>query len=199
LPTGEVHVGGKTRPEIGRRPGRACARLTLPIARPRAVPPGPAPTRNAVPAAPPAANDDPPMTRRPHPRTGTATVELAVLAPLLVFLVLIAVDFARIFHTAVTVSNCARNGALWESNPTTQIESRYKTLTEAALADATDLNDPDDPPTVSSVSGTDPDGRAYVEVTVSARFQTVARLPWLPNNLAVTRTVRMAKVSPYPR
>src|SRR5687768_2079525 len=48
-------------------------------------------------------------------RRGAVAVELAVVAPLLVFLLLIAVDFARIFYTSLTLANCARNGALFES------------------------------------------------------------------------------------
>jgi Flp pilus assembly protein TadG len=141
------------------------------------------------------------MTTRPagRHRTGAATAELAVLAPLLVFLLLVAVDFARIFYTAVTVSNCARNGAMWESNPNDQTESKYKNTREAALADGSNLYDPDRPPTVTSASGTDVDGRQYVEVTVTHRFRTVSRFPGLPTDLIVSRTVRMAKVSPYPR
>ena len=73
--------------------------------------------------------------RNRETRRGTAAVELAVLAPFLVFLLLIAVDFARIFYAAVILDNCARNGAMYEADPYIRVESPYKTTADAALAD----------------------------------------------------------------
>lgn len=124
-------------------------------------------------------------------RRGVAAVELAFLLPLLVFLFLIAVDFGRIFYFSVTIGNCARNGALWQSDPYAQLESPYKTLTEAALADAFNLNDPDNVPAVTSTTGTDGSSNAYVEVTVTYRFQTLTRFPGIPSDTNLSRTVRM--------
>ena len=125
-------------------------------------------------------------------RRAAAAVEMAFLAPLLVFLMLIAVDFARIFYKSLTLANCARNGALWESDPYYRAASPYKTVTEAALADADNLYDPERPPRVTTGSGVDDTGKPYVEVTVSQRFKTVSRLPFIPADLDVIRTVRMA-------
>ena len=50
-------------------------------------------------------------------RHGTAAVELAVLAPFLVFMMVIAVDWARVFYYTVTINDCARNGALYMYAP----------------------------------------------------------------------------------
>src|SRR5688500_14469174 len=85
-------------------------------------------------------------------RRGAAVVELAVLLPLLVFLFVIAVDFARIFYYSVTLTNCARAGAMYASDPTTSGESAFASTQAAALADATNLSPP---PTVTSVNGVD--------------------------------------------
>lgn len=129
-----------------------------------------------------------------HSRRGVAAVELAVLAPFLVFLVLIAVDFARIFYMSQTLANSARNGALWESDPYVRAESIYKTVDEAALADATNImNEPNNKPRVSTASGTDASGVQWVEVTVKYRFRTVSRFPGIPNDVDLARTVRMAR------
>ena len=49
-------------------------------------------------------------------RPGVATVELAVVLPLLCFLFVIAVDFARVFYFDLTVANCARSGAIYASH-----------------------------------------------------------------------------------
>jgi Flp pilus assembly protein TadG len=124
-------------------------------------------------------------------RPGAAAVEMALLLPILSFLCVIAVDFARIFYFSVTVENCARNGALYQSDPYAPAESQYPTVTAAALADASNLNDPSNPPTVSTASGSDSSG-PYIEVTVAYTFQTITNFPGVPATLTLRRTVRMA-------
>src|SRR5687768_10783993 len=116
----------------------------------------------------------PPKSRRGR-REGAAAVELALLLPLLGFLCVISVDFARIFYYSQAVANCARDGALWESDSYVREESRYATLEEAAFADASNLNDPANKPTVTKSEGVDETGQAYVEVTVGYKFKTVTK------------------------
>jgi len=125
-------------------------------------------------------------------RRGSASVELALLLPLLGLLFLITVDFARLYYHYSIVTNCARNGALYSSDPTTATESPYPNLTAAALADAPDLSPQ---PTVSSTNGTDSSGNLYVEVTVVYPFTTISSYPGLSNPINLTRTVRM-RVAP---
>jgi Flp pilus assembly protein TadG len=139
-------------------------------------------------------------------RPGVAAVEFAVLLPFLVFMFVIAVDWARIFYYAIAVENCARNGALYMSqaqsaktiaSPYTDsgMVNLYVTakdpVTAAALADAPDLTPI---PTVTSTTGSDSNG-SYVEVTVDYPFQTMSGLSFLnflvPQSTDVTRTVRM--------
>jgi Flp pilus assembly protein TadG len=133
-------------------------------------------------------------------------VEFALLLPFLAFMFVIAVDWARIFYYSITVTNCARNGALYmslqQSATTTSspyTDSGYVNLyvnsknpvSDAALADAPDLTPT---PTVTSATGTDGNGN-YVEVTVSYTFQTVTNFAVgsfvVPSSTDVTRTVRM--------
>lgn len=121
-------------------------------------------------------------------RRGAAAVELAVLLPFLAFLFVIAVDFARIFYFSQTLENCARNGALYASDPTLAAQSPYTSVTQAALADATNLSPQ---PTVTSGSGTDASGNAYVTVTVSWTFTTVTNYPGVPSTVNLSRTVQM--------
>lgn len=122
-------------------------------------------------------------------RRGASATELALLLPLLGGLFLVSVDFARLYYHYSIVSNCARNGALYASDPVAAAESRYSSVTDAAQADANpDLNPL---PTVTSTTGTDTAGDAYVEVTVSYPFQTISNYPGLPNPINLTRTVRM--------
>jgi Flp pilus assembly protein TadG len=124
-----------------------------------------------------------------HVRRGAAATELALLLPLLGGLFLVSFDFARLYYHYSIVSNCARNGALYASDPVAAAESKYNSVTAAAQADANpDLNPL---PTVTSTSGTDSAGDPYVEVTVTYPFQTISNYPGLPNPINLSRTVRM--------
>jgi Flp pilus assembly protein TadG len=127
------------------------------------------------------------MRVRSRLRRAAAAVELAVLLPFLMFLFVIAVDWSRVFYDSVIVTNCARNGALYACDPTTQASSPYANVTEAALADASNLSPP---PTVTSTQGSDANG-SYVEVTVTYQFQTVSNFPGVPKTTTLVRTVRM--------
>jgi hypothetical protein len=113
---------------------------------------------------------------------------LAVLLPVLAFLFVITVDFARVFYYTQTIENCARNGALYAADPFAFSRSPYGSVSEAALADASNLSPQ---PTVNSVYGTDKSGNNYVDVTVTWTFTTITSFPGVPNPDPLTRTVRM--------
>jgi Flp pilus assembly protein TadG len=128
------------------------------------------------------------MLRKLNPRRkGVAALELAVLLPFLAFLFVIAVDWSRLFYCSLTVENCARNGAMYLSDPYNTTLSPYPTLTAAALADASNITPQ---PTVSSASGSD-GGGSYVDCTVSYTFQTVTNFPGVPSSNPIVRTVRV--------
>jgi Flp pilus assembly protein TadG len=131
--------------------------------------------------------------KRPR-RSGVAAVELAILLPLLAFLFVVAIDFARIFYYCVTVTNCARNGAVYACDTTSAMNSPYKSVQEAALADAGNLSPA---PTVTSTTVSDANG-SYVEVTVTYQFTTITNYPGIPRTTNVTRTVRMRQVAAVP-
>ena len=59
----------------------------------------------------------PRLTDRPAPRRGGAAAELALLLPVLSFILIVAIDFCRLFYAYNVITNCARNGALWASDP----------------------------------------------------------------------------------
>ena len=135
-------------------------------------------------------------TRRPAGRPAAAAVELALVLPFLAFLAVIGIDFARLFHTSVILGNCARNGALYESDAYNKAESPYPTVREAALADAPELKNPS--PTVTTDSGVDPTGQAYVAVTVTHHFRTIVSYPLVPDSVQLSRTVRMNRAPMNP-
>jgi Flp pilus assembly protein TadG len=124
----------------------------------------------------------------PRFRTGAAVVELAILAPLMVFLFVIAVDFARVYYFSLTLTNCARSGAFYASDPWTQVESPFTSTTDAALSEARNLSPP---PTISEKSGADGSGHAWVEVTAEHTFTTITGFPGVPNEVRLSRSVKM--------
>ena len=128
-------------------------------------------------------------------RRGAALVELAVLLPLLAFLFVIAVDFARIYHYSLTLQNCARAGAMYASDPNVADESPFASIPEAALADAVDL---DPQPTITNGTGTDASGRTYVAVAASYPYRSLTHFPGIPHTIDVVKSERMytAAVSP---
>jgi hypothetical protein len=112
------------------------------------------------------------------------------------FIFLLAVDWARVFYYSVVITNCARQGALYESDPVGMAQSPYTTVTDAALADAPDLQPP---PTVTTTSTSPPlvdaAGNPYVDVTVTWQFVTVTNYPGIGSGVTLNRTVR-TRVAP---
>jgi len=128
-------------------------------------------------------------------RYGAAVVELAILLPLLAFLFVAGVDFARVYYPALTITNAASSGALWGARDDVRAADTAG-IRKAALADATDLKPP---PTVTSVIEKDELGHACIKVTVTWTFNTVSRFPMVPNTLNLTRTVQMRIAPTQPK
>ena len=132
-------------------------------------------------------------------RRGAAATELAVWLPLLVFVLIVAIDFCRLFFSYTIITNAARNGALWASDPlanplaygaVTPSQSPYATVQDAALADANNLNPA---PNVTSSTGTDGQGNNTVSVTVQYQFNMISAYLGFSNvNLSRQVTMRMA-------
>jgi Flp pilus assembly protein TadG len=128
------------------------------------------------------------MRRPEEARRGVAAVELALLLPFLVFMFVLAIDYGRIFFFSVTITNCARAGAIYASDPYAQTESPYRTIQEAALAEAPGFAPT---PAVSSTSGYDALGHPFTEVTVEGAFSTLTTYPGVPRTTALRRTIRV--------
>ncbi|MBI1916029.1 MAG: pilus assembly protein [Planctomycetes bacterium] len=125
-------------------------------------------------------------------RRGAAAVELALLLPILTFLLLITIDYCRLFYYSQIVTNCARNGAVYASDPFAAAESPYPDLDTAAKADASSDIQPQ--LHVSSTNGTDTNG-TYTRVTVTYTFNTITSYPGIPSSVTITRTVQV-RVAP---
>ena len=114
-------------------------------------------------------------------------VELALAVPALLILLLVAVDFARIYYADIVVTNAARVGAQYASI-SEQNAADTATIEQLVRQEAANL-DPD--PTVQTTTGTDAAGDPYVEVTVTYQLDALMDWPGLPDNWTVQRALRM--------
>lgn len=117
-------------------------------------------------------------------------VELAVALPFLCAILVITIDYARLFYALATITDCARDGALYFANHPNDTAANIRA---AALADAEDLIKPDRPaPTVATKkTGPDANGDWIVEVTVTYPFTTLAHFPGIPSSTTLSRKVVM--------
>jgi hypothetical protein len=122
-----------------------------------------------------------------------ASAELAVVLSTLMFICLATCDYARCIFAAVTVANCARNGALYQCDPTFAATTPYTSLQSAVQADAGNLSPA---PTGTSTTGTDTNGNNYVEVTVTYPFRCTVNYPGIPGSITISRTARMTTAPP---
>ena len=136
-------------------------------------------------------------------RTGAAAVELAALLPFLMFVAVIATDWARLLYHTITIEQAALRGASYAADKTTQFESPYYNAVESAAveavvrAEAANLDQSKLPaPTLSNFTGAD--GRPMVTVTVQYNFSTITNFPGVPQNQTLTRqaTMRVFPVAP---
>ncbi len=127
-------------------------------------------------------------------RSAVAAVELAFLLPFLCFLFVVAVDFCRVFAFSLTLTNAARNGALYGSADRASAVDQTG-IENAARADASNF-DPQKLTVTSSVDN--PNNPTYVDVTVSYPFTTITHYPGVPTQTLLRRTVRMRVIPDTP-
>lgn len=116
-------------------------------------------------------------------RKAVAAVELAILLPFLLLLFVLAIDFARIFYFSLTVTNCARNGAIHGSQ-SVSAAGDGSAIKTAAERDAYNLD-----PKLLKVSSKSTS--AQVEVTVAYPFRTITNYPGVGGTINLVRTVKM--------
>jgi len=120
-------------------------------------------------------------------RNGAAVVELAAVLPLLLLLFAAGVDFARVYYFSQVISNGARVGAVYASNPDVADRSPYETAEEATRAALKDLKPQ---PDVNITQGSDSLGNPHAEVKVQYNFRPLTRFAGLPSVQVLTGTAR---------
>jgi Flp pilus assembly protein TadG len=121
-------------------------------------------------------------------------VELAVVAPFLVFLALGTVDFGRYAKESISVNNASRNGAYFgsvDTNPPAALPDQAG-IKNAVLQDLQTVEGVTSADvTVTSSFRTDAESYQLVSVTVSVPFKTLYGFPTAGVTLAQTCEMRM--------
>lgn len=136
-------------------------------------------------------------------RRGLAAVEVALLLPLLVFVCMATIDFARVVYALVALQNCARNGALYEFYKASgnSVPASWTDLKTAVQADEGNLSVTIPKTYGGNANPYSPQSSSnnYVTVTVQCSFTLLTLgsdqgLPAIGTPITLTQSVSM----PYP-
>ena len=131
-------------------------------------------------------------------RRGAATVEFALVLPVVMLFALACADFGRVVHAYVVVSNAARCGAEfggmhkftdftqphWEAELRTQVEAEMQTLSGFEVGNLES----------TVTTSEDSDGLAEVTVTVRYPFRTAVTWPGVPTQVDLNHRVVMRQI-----
>jgi Flp pilus assembly protein TadG len=156
--------------------------------------------------------------RRKSWEAGSAAVEMAVTLPLLILLMLGAIDLGRAFFAADAVSEAVQAGVHYGSRKTNKTDyadptspaalanyTAMQTVATNAAGDVTGFtttassfctcsNAPDTTVTCSAGCTAGNTLRFYVQVQGSNTFTTSVPYPGIPHTLAISRTAKMQVV-----
>jgi Flp pilus assembly protein TadG len=136
---------------------------------------------------------------------GQSLAEMALMLPVLVVLLLVALDFSRLYYLAMEVTDAARAGAQFGSanGAAAQNTSGIETVACNSMADlsctpgvnTTALNFCQCAGSSATISCTSPGGctavQNFVTVTATATFKTVVSYPGIPSSVPVKASVTM--------
>lgn len=125
-------------------------------------------------------------------RRGSALVEFALLAPLLLLITAGTMEFSRVFYAATVVASAARAGVQLVVEDSANA-SNFTAIQNAALADGADVAgltatasqfcQCSDGTTTSCGSGGCSSKRTYVQLLTSATFSTLGTYPMVPSSV----------------
>jgi len=131
-------------------------------------------------------------------RKGVSAVELGLILPLLMLIVLGAIDFGRFAYAYIGVTNASRAGAgfgimhpytpatesNWQASVRQAVLDELATVISGSNFTATDV-------VVTTSRVVENDGLQRITVTVTFPFQTLVAWPGIPNQVNLTRSIVM--------
>ncbi|MBI1346362.1 hypothetical protein GC163_08730 [bacterium] len=132
-----------------------------------------------------------------NPYRGVSAVEMAIALPVLISLVLGAVDFARAYTTRMALANAIRVGA--EQGATHRLTELTSASWESRIQSAI-LEELQDTPqlqlsqlSVDIDSSVDGDDRLQIVVSAQVPFQTIVDWPGIPHLVPVSHSISMER------
>ena len=127
-------------------------------------------------------------------RHGLATVELALVLPLLMLIILGCVDFGRFAYTYIAVTNASRTGASFGAlNPfTTATQTTWTNeVRQKVVDDMSAFPDFDPINNIQFSRSIDAGGLWRVRVQVTYPYKCIVSWPGIPSQVNLTRAVAM--------
>jgi Flp pilus assembly protein TadG len=137
-------------------------------------------------------------------RAGQSAVEFAMILPVLIVLLLVALDFARLYNMGLAVTDAARAGAQYGAqNPATAVnvlaieQAACNSMPNVACTPGTNaIASSFCQCSGTTVSCTSPGTCAtyvqnFVQVTTSATFSTIVPYPGIPSSIPLTGSATM--------
>jgi len=127
-------------------------------------------------------------------RHGLATVELALVLPLLMLIILGCVDFGRFAYTYIAVTNASRTGASFGAlNPfTTATQTTWTNeVRQKVVDDMSAFPDFDPINNIQFSRSIDAGGLWRVRVQVTYPYKCIVSWPGIPSQVNLTRAVEM--------
>jgi Flp pilus assembly protein TadG len=136
------------------------------------------------------------LVRLHRSSSGAAALELAVVFPILVVVIIGAVEYGRVFYTSVTVANAARAGAEWGS----QAPNQYGDTVGMRIFAQQDGNDAGNlsisanrvckcgtsaDPGCGACASLAPD--VFIDVTATKKLAMLLKYPGLPDTVTIAR------------
>lgn len=145
-------------------------------------------------------------TSAPTRQRGVAAIEAVIVFPIIIFILLIVLDFGRIMYVSITTTNAARAAAGYGAQSTNFVIDSSG-IKASALSEASDLLSDafnDEPVELTSkrickCPGSTTEvfctsnlcsGRVevFVEVTATRDFRTAVSYPYIPGQVVISRT-----------
>jgi hypothetical protein len=127
------------------------------------------------------------LARLPHNRRGTATIEVAIVFPVLMLIVLGTFDFSRMFYTRITMQHAVREAVRYAVTGNTTVDPltgearpRVDVIKSKIVENAIAMNVDLDRISISPVDGGGPGDVVTIRADFSYEFSTPLIKPLFP-------------------
>ena len=121
---------------------------------------------------------------------GQSLVEMALVIPILLVLVISALEFGRLFYTKIVITNAAREGAYYLSTHQTDYNMVMGTAPNTVIAAQAEANNSGIPAITVGITPKNCclEGEYSIVITVGTRVRNIRILSFLGNAFSITAT-----------